>query len=131
MSLNGYDYELIMVDDGSTDGSWEIVKDLSEKNHNIRGISFRRNYGKSAALYHGFAAAKGRVVVTMDADLQDPPSLLPEMLDAMAMGGGAGRQNPAEKLRDRLIAKGFDAFIYESPLDKIKKVIGKTEAVDE
>jgi glycosyltransferase involved in cell wall biosynthesis len=69
MIREGYVYELIMVDDGSTDGSWKIIKDLSEKNTAIRGISFRRNYGKSAALYHGFAAAEGRVVVTMDADL--------------------------------------------------------------
>ena len=79
MSSEGYDYEVIMVDDGSTDGSWKIIKDLSEKNTAIRGISFRRNYGKSAALYHGFAAAEGRVVVTMDADLQDSPEEIPEM----------------------------------------------------
>ena len=71
MEKEGYTYEIIMVDDGSKDRSWEIVKGLSEKNENIRGISFRRNYGKSAALYHGFKAADGRVVVTMDADLQD------------------------------------------------------------
>ena len=79
MTREGYIYELIMVDDGSTDGSWKIIKDLSEKNPAIRGISFRRNYGKSAALYHGFAAAEGRVVVTMDADLQDSPEEIPEM----------------------------------------------------
>ena len=79
MSTEGYSYELIMVDDGSTDGSWQIIKELSEKNSSIRGISFRRNYGKSAALYHGFAAAEGRVVVTMDADLQDSPEEIPEM----------------------------------------------------
>ena len=79
MDKEGYAYEIIMVDDGSNDGSWNIVRKLSEKNSNIRGISFRRNYGKSAALFHGFKAAEGKVVVTMDADLQDSPEEIPEM----------------------------------------------------
>lgn len=79
MQKEGYVYEIIMVDDGSKDGSWKIVKELSEKNPCIKGIRFRRNYGKSAALYHGFKAAEGRVVVTMDADLQDSPEEIPEM----------------------------------------------------
>ena len=74
-----YDLEIILVDDGSTDSSWAVVRELSAANPSIRGISFRRNYGKSAALYHGFAAAEGRVVVTMDADLQDSPEEIPEM----------------------------------------------------
>ena len=60
MTREGYSYEIIMADDGSTDGSWAIVKELSAANSAIRGISFRRNYGKSAALYHGFAAAQGQ-----------------------------------------------------------------------
>jgi glycosyltransferase involved in cell wall biosynthesis len=68
-----------MVDDGSTDKSWAIIKELSEKNPAIRGISFRRNYGKSAALYCGFEAAQGDVVITMDADLQDSPDEIPEL----------------------------------------------------
>ena len=75
----GYKYEIILVDDGSTDGSWKTIKGLSAQNPAIRGISFRRNYGKSAALYHGFKAAEGRVVVTMDADLQDSPDEIPEL----------------------------------------------------
>ena len=79
MNKEGYKYEVIMVDDGSRDKSWEVVKKLSETNPAIRGIRFRRNYGKSAALYHGFAAAEGRVVVTMDADLQDSPEEIPEI----------------------------------------------------
>ena len=79
MSAGSYDYEIIMVDDGSTDSSWAVVRELSAANPSIRGISFRRNYGKSAALYHGFAAAEGRIVVTMDADLQDSPEEIPEM----------------------------------------------------
>ena len=74
-----YEYEIIMVDDGSTDSSWKVITELAEKNPAIRGISFRRNYGKSAALYHGFKAAEGRVVITMDADLQDSPDEIPEL----------------------------------------------------
>ena len=79
MKKEGYKYEVIMVDDGSRDKSWKVIRELSENNPAIRGIRFRRNYGKSAALYHGFAAAEGRVVVTMDADLQDSPEEIPEM----------------------------------------------------
>ncbi len=79
MTREEYTYEIIMVDDGSTDKSWAVVQELSAGNPAVRGISFRRNYGKSAALYHGFAAAKGQVVVTMDADLQDSPEEIPEM----------------------------------------------------
>jgi glycosyltransferase involved in cell wall biosynthesis len=79
MTKEGYEYELIMVDDGSRDGSWECITELSEHNNNIRGIRFRRNYGKSAALFHGFKAAEGKVVFTMDADLQDSPEEIPEM----------------------------------------------------
>ena len=74
-----YEYEIIMVDDGSTDSSWKVITELAAKNPAIRGISFRRNYGKSAALYHGFKAAQGRVVITMDADLQDSPDEIPEL----------------------------------------------------
>ena len=79
MDSEGYAYEVIMVDDGSRDGSWNLIKELSAKNPAIRGISFRRNYGKSAALFHGFKAAEGRVVITMDADLQDSPDEIPEL----------------------------------------------------
>ena len=75
----GWTHEIIMIDDGSTDGSWDTIKELSTSDSNIHGIRFRRNYGKSAALFHGFKAAEGRVVFTMDADLQDSPDELPEM----------------------------------------------------
>ena len=74
-----YTYEIIMVDDGSTDGSWEKISSIASRNSSVRGISFRRNYGKSAALYCGFKAAEGRVVITMDADLQDSPDEIPDM----------------------------------------------------
>lgn len=72
-------YEVIMIDDGSTDRSWEVVEELKTKYPSLRGIAFRRNYGKSAALYCGFEAAEGEVVVTMDADLQDSPDEIPEL----------------------------------------------------
>ena len=76
---NSLSYEVIMVNDGSTDGSWEVVKELSAKYPAVKGISFMRNYGKSAALYSGFEMASGEVVFTMDADLQDSPDEIPEM----------------------------------------------------
>ncbi|MEO0775565.1 MAG: glycosyltransferase family 2 protein [Bacteroidota bacterium] len=74
-----FSYEIIFVDDGSKDRSWSIIQDLLRQNPNVRGIKFRRNYGKSAALHTGFGAARGRVVITMDADLQDSPEEVPEL----------------------------------------------------
>lgn len=79
MDENKFSYEIIFVNDGSTDNSWEVIKSLQEKNKAIGGISFRRNYGKSPALNTGFARAKGIVVITMDADLQDSPDEIPEL----------------------------------------------------
>jgi glycosyltransferase involved in cell wall biosynthesis len=79
MEANNFSYEIVMVDDGSTDTSWSIVKDLSMSNPNVKGIKFRRNYGKAAALHEGFQMAKGDVVITMDADLQDSPDEVPEL----------------------------------------------------
>ncbi len=79
MDSNKYSYELLLIDDGSKDNSWNVIEDLSKKNHNIKGVKFRRNYGKSAALNIGFLKAKGSVVITMDADLQDSPDEIPEL----------------------------------------------------
>lgn len=79
MQEHKYLYEVILVDDGSSDSSWQVVQQLSEKNQHVKGIKFRRNYGKSAALNEGFAAAQGEVVITMDADLQDSPEEVPEL----------------------------------------------------
>lgn len=79
LAPTGLSYEVIMINDGSTDGSWETIKELASTRDYIRGISFRRNYGKSAALYCGFEAAQGDVVITMDADLQDNPNEIPEL----------------------------------------------------
>ena len=79
MKANNFTYEVIFVNDGSTDRSWDVIRELSEKSENVRGIKFRRNYGKSPALYCGFNEAKGDVVITMDADLQDSPDEIPEL----------------------------------------------------
>ncbi len=79
MSENSFSYEIIFIDDGSKDGSWDLIEDLNKKNNAVRGIKFQRNYGKSAALQKGFEAAQGDVVVTMDADLQDSPDEIPEL----------------------------------------------------
>jgi glycosyltransferase involved in cell wall biosynthesis len=79
MDANHYTYEVIYVDDGSTDNSWQVIEQLREKNHHIKGIKFQRNYGKSAGLNEGFRAAQGDVIITMDADLQDSPDEIPEL----------------------------------------------------
>ncbi|MES2587739.1 MAG: glycosyltransferase family 2 protein [Bacteroidota bacterium] len=79
LTTNNLSYEVIFVDDGSKDGSWEVVEELKANDSHVRGIKFQRNYGKSAALQKGFEAAQGKVVVTMDADLQDSPDELPEL----------------------------------------------------
>lgn len=79
MKANNFTYEVVFVNDGSTDRSWDVIRELSEKSENVRGIKFRRNYGKSPALYCGFYEAKGDVVITMDADLQDSPDEIPEL----------------------------------------------------
>ncbi|MCL2131921.1 MAG: glycosyltransferase family 2 protein [Lentimicrobiaceae bacterium] len=83
MEENNYSYEIVFVDDGSTDNSWKIIEQLRKENPNIRGIRFRRNYGKSAALNVGFEAVQGEIVFTMDADLQDNPEEIPEMVNML------------------------------------------------
>ena len=79
MTTNNFSYESIFVNDGSTDRSWQVIEDLRSKDPNVKGIKFRRNYGKSPALFCGFSKAKGNVVITMDADLQDSPDEIPEL----------------------------------------------------
>lgn len=87
MHANNFNYEIILVDDGSTDSSWNIITELKKSHDQISGIKFRRNYGKSAALNVGFAAAQGEVVITMDADLQDSPDEIPELYDRVKNQG--------------------------------------------
>ena len=113
MKRKGYSYEIIMVDDGSSDSSWSIIKGLSEHNPAIRGISLRRNYGKSAALFNGFKAAEGRVVVTMDADLQDSPEEIPELYRMVVEDGydivsGWKKQRFDNKLTKNLPSKLYN-----------------------
>jgi glycosyltransferase involved in cell wall biosynthesis len=79
MTANNFSYEIVLVDDGSTDRSWEVIEELRAQNPAIKGIKFRRNYGKSAALNVGFEATQGDVIITMDADLQDSPDEIPEL----------------------------------------------------
>ena len=79
MTENGFSYEILFINDGSTDESWDVIRKLSEENPAVKGVCFRRNYGKSPALNTGFARAKGDVVITMDADLQDSPDEIPEL----------------------------------------------------
>ena len=81
MNKNNYSYEVFLIDDGSKDSSWQVIEELSAKNSSIKGVKFRRNYGKSAALNIGFQKASGDVVITMDADLQDSPDEIPALYD--------------------------------------------------
>lgn len=87
MSEHNFSYEIIFIDDGSTDGSWKLINQLQAQNEHVRGIKFRRNYGKSAALNVGFEKAQGDVVITMDADLQDSPDEIPELYRMIKEGG--------------------------------------------
>ena len=87
MQSNGFSYEVILIDDGSRDGSWKKIEALSSKSPEIKGVKFRRNYGKSAALNTGFIQAQGDVVITMDADLQDSPDEIPELHDMIVNQG--------------------------------------------
>lgn len=111
---HGYSYEIIMVDDGSTDTSWDVVQQLSAQNNRIRGIKFQRNYGKSAALNEGFKAATGNVVFTMDADLQDSPDELPEMY-RMVMAEGFDLVSGWKKVRyDNAVTKNLPSKLYNA-----------------
>ena len=87
MQENGFSYEIWFVNDGSTDNSWQVIEELRRKNPCVKGVSFRRNYGKSPALFTGFEKVQGDVVITMDADLQDSPDEIPELYRMITVDG--------------------------------------------
>jgi glycosyltransferase involved in cell wall biosynthesis len=116
---NQFSYEVIMVDDGSNDRSWEVIETLHKQNDNIKGIKFQRNYGKSAALNEGFKAAKGNVVITMDADLQESPDEIPELYkmivtDGFDMISGWKKKRFDNKLTKNLPSKLFNLAASKS-----------------
>ena len=113
------DYEIIMIDDGSTDRSWSIIEQLSVQNPRIRAISFRRNYGKSAALYCGFEAAEGDIVVTMDADLQDNPGEIPEMMRMIREEGYDLVSGWKKKRYDNVATKNIPSKLYNATARKV------------
>ena len=114
MEENGFSYEVIFVDDGSTDGSWKVITEIAGQNSNVRGISFRRNYGKSASLFHGFEAASGRVVFTMDADLQDSPEELPEMYRMITVEGWDVVSGWKQHRQDNKVTKNLPSKLYNA-----------------
>ena len=119
MAAEGYSYEVIMVDDGSRDESWKLIKEFSQKNPSIRGISFRRNYGKSAALFHGFKAAEGRVVITMDADLQDSPDEIPALYRMIVEEGYDIVSGWKKQRFDNKLTKNLPSKLYNWAARKI------------
>ena len=119
MDSEKFSYEIIMVDDGSSDASWSVIKRLSKENSAIRGISFRRNYGKSAALYHGFKAAEGRVVITMDADLQDSPDEIPELYRMITEDGYDIVSGWKKQRFDNKLTKNLPSKLYNWTARKI------------
>ena len=114
----GIKYEVVMVDDGSSDSSWKIVEELAIK-YPLRGISFRRNYGKSAALFCGFDAAEGEIVVTMDADLQDNPEEIPEMIRMIKEDGLDLVSGWKKKRFDGKVSKNIPSKIYNFTARKV------------
>lgn len=121
MKAHQLSYEVLMIDDGSNDTSWQVIEDLSKKNASVRGVKFRRNYGKSAALYTGFAAAKGDVVITMDADLQDSPDEVPELVRMIKEDGFDIVSGWKKKRYDPFI-KRFTSKFYNWTSRRVTKI---------
>lgn len=119
MKENNFTYEVIMIDDGSTDKSWDVIQDIAKINTNFKGIKFQRNYGKSAALNEGFKAAIGEVIITMDADMQDSPDEVPElykmiMVEGFDLVSGWKKKRYDNKLTKNLPSKLFNAAARRS-----------------
>jgi len=112
MNENHFSYEVVMVDDGSTDDSWKIIEELQTKNSAVKGIRFRRNYGKSAALNVGFEACQGDVVITMDADLQDSPDEIPDLYRMITEEGYDLVSGWKQKRYDSKLAKNIPSKFF-------------------
>ena len=114
LTENSLSYEVIFIDDGSTDNSWNVIEDISQKNNFFKGIKFQRNYGKSAALNEGFKAAKGDVVITMDADLQDSPDEIPELRKMIIEDGFDIVSGWKKKRYDNTLTKNIPSKIFNA-----------------
>ncbi|MBP6429625.1 MAG: glycosyltransferase family 2 protein [Bacteroidales bacterium] len=114
MKQEGYSYEVLLIDDGSTDMSWQIIEELSQKNSNLKGIKFRRNYGKSAALNVGFEHSEGDVIITMDADLQDSPDEIPGLYSMIKKEGYDLVSGWKKKRYDSKFAKNIPSKLFNA-----------------
>ena len=112
MQSNSFSYEILFIDDGSTDNSWKVISRLAESNTNVKGIRFLKNFGKSQALHAGFAAAKGDVVITMDADLQDNPDEIPELYNMVTKKGYDLVSGWKKKRYDSVITKNLPSKLF-------------------
>lgn len=122
VTANNYSYEVIMVDDGSTDNSWKVIDELRAKNSNIKGIKFQRNYGKSAALNEGFKAAQGEVVITMDADMQDSPDEIPELRRMILEGNYDIVSGWKKKRYDNTLTKNIPSKLFNAAARSMSKI---------
>ena len=122
MLANNYSYEIIMVDDGSTDNSWNVIEQLHSANQNIKGIKFQRNYGKSAALNEGFRSAQGDVVITMDADMQDSPDEIPELRKMIIEGGFDLVSGWKKKRYDNTFSKNIPSKLFNAAARRMSKI---------
>lgn len=119
---NGYDYEVIFIDDGSTDGSWEKIEKLAEENSVVRAIRFRKNYGKSQALMAGFKESIGNVVITMDADLQDFPEEIPEMYNLLLQSKSDMVSGWKQNRQDPKLSKNIPSKLFNLVARKVSKL---------